>query len=362
MRIGLFSPHYAFNYGAVLQAFALKEYLRQQGFDAVIFNRRPEYQCAIPSWQGRLARKVEELSKHGSFGVFEKEYLQPQTDLVVTQEDVLTKFKSFKLDAVIVGSDQVWRDNYVFNSFGFNLFLDFINDDTLRIAYAPSLGKESWNASPEIEEKVKSLLKRFDAISVREESSIKILKEKFDVESILVVDPTLLLSADDYRSAFSIKSKSDNYIASYILDYDDNFKTNLKSLSDKTGLPMRCIGVKSPKGKIEQLLYRFKPMTPVTQWVENIANSKYVVTNSFHGMVFSIIFRKRFIVVMNEERGAARFKSLLKMFGLEDRIISSTETDYYSMLQNEIDYEQIEDSIRLWRMKSMQYLKTALTK
>ena len=149
MRIGLFSPHFAFNYGAVLQAFALKTFLIEHGYDAVIINRRPEYHCAIPSLFGRIARRIEELAKFNSFGKFEREYLQPQTELIVHQTD-WSKFEKFNLDAVIVGSDQIWRDDYCFTSFGYNLFLDFITDKSIKkISYAPSLGKESWNADPE---------------------------------------------------------------------------------------------------------------------------------------------------------------------------------------------------------------------
>lgn len=361
MRIGLLSPHYAYNYGAVLQAFALKTYLRKLGYDAVILNRRPAYHCAIPSMLGRLARRLEELAKRSSFGMFESQYLQPQTEPIITDVDWL-KFHSFNLDAVVVGSDQVWRDDYAFNSFGYNLFLDFVANGTKRISYAPSLGKESWDASADVTETVRKLLNKFDAISVREISSIKILKNKFGVESQLVVDPTMLLSGDEYRKVFNIPPKTNQYIAAYILDYNEAFRKRLYKLSQDAGMTVREISVRSPKSSIGVMINRFRSMAPVTKWVENIANADCVVTNSFHGMMFSIIFRKQFIVVMNKERGAARFRSLLQMFGLEERLVEESEDKYYHILSTPINYNLIEPQIEHWRKVSFAFLHNNLSR
>lgn len=362
MKIGLLSPHYAFNYGAVLQAFALKTFLRSIGHDAIIINRRPEYQCAIPSRLGRIARKLEEFSKRKSFGYFEKNYLQPQTEVIVHQSD-WSKIGQSDFDVVIVGSDQVWRDDYVFNSFGYNLFLDFVPDNICKISYAPSLGKENWTAAPAIEDKVRKLLCRFDHISVREESSIAILKNKFDVDATLVLDPTMLLEAAEYRSHLKIpQSEKVRYIAGYILDMDENYRNKLKEISQRLNLPIRNIGVISPKGKIKVLIERFKPMKNVIEWVKNIANADFVVTNSFHGMVFSIIFRKQFIVFMNKERGAARFKSLLDMFGLKNRLSDIHNPNYLKIISSPINYDDIEPKIESWRKISFEYLKNALSR
>lgn len=360
MKIGLLSPHYAFNYGAVLQAFALKEYLRSLGHDAIILNRRPAYQCAIPSLFGRIARKIEEFTKRNSFIKFEKEHLQPQTSLVIFQND-WENIDINTFDAVIVGSDQVWRDDYAFNAFGFNLFLDFVGNGIKKISYAPSLGKGSWNSSAENTEKVKTLLHLFDAISVRELNSIAVLKDKFDVSAQVVVDPTLLLTANDYIEKLKIKKSKQNHIATYILDYDDNFKRKIDMLSNDLGLNHKDIIVRSPKGNVRVMMNRFRVMDSVEDWITNIANSKYVITNSFHGMVFSIIFRKQFLVVMNTERGAERFNSLLQIFGLEDRLINSTEKNYSRHFNKQIDYNSIEPLIEKWRNHSKDYINRSLT-
>lgn len=362
MRIGLFSPHYAYNYGAVLQAFALKTFLRERGYDAVILNRRPEYHCAIPSISGRVARKIEEFAKSKSFGIFERRFLQPQTSPIIYQRD-WSKFESFNLDAVIVGSDQVWRDDYCFTSFGYNLFLDFIHDRNIKkISYAPSLGKESWNAEQKVEEKVKELIKDFTHISVREKTSIDILKNKFGVNSELVLDPTMLLTQNDYRKYFMIPTLKNDYISAYILDYTPDIQSFLSHLSKLENLKICGTLVKTPKTKFSKLWERFHPMTPVTKWVSNIANARYVITNSFHGMVFSIIFRKQFVVLMNSERGAARFKSLLEMFGLENRLLDAPSEKAGMILKTPIDYTAVNMQLDLWRNKSINYLINSLTK
>lgn len=102
-------------------------------------------------------------------------------------------------------------------------------------------------------------------------------------------------------------------------------------------------------------------MKSVLEWVSNIANAKYVITNSFHGMVFSIIFRKQFVVIMNEERGAARFKSLLSMFGLENRLLNNYN-DALFLFSETIDYSAIDPIIDLWRNKSINFLIKSLSK
>ncbi len=360
MKIGLLSPHYAYNYGAVLQAFALKHYLRGIGHDAVILNRRPAYQCAIPSLYGRIARKIEEFAKRNSFGVFEKKYLQPQTEPVIFPKD-WNKVPLKDFDSVIVGSDQVWRDDYAFNSFGYNVFLDFLEGfDVRRISYAPSLGKESWEAGPKTEERVKRLLKEFSAISVRESSSINILQQKFGVKAELVLDPTMLLNASEYRSVFTLSNLEKGHIAAYILDYDSEFDKTLKEISNYCKLPVKKIAFSKLPSGIGRYISRFSPTQSVTKWLDNISSSEFVITNSFHGMVFSIIFRKQFLVFMNSERGAARFKSLLAMFGLEDRLVSHNQ--WQTVIDNKIDYNLIESLLMDWQNKSINFINTALAK
>ncbi len=361
MRIGLLSPHYAYNYGAVLQAFALKTHLRSRGHDAVILNRRPAYHCAIPSLSGRMARRLEVLSKRRSFGAFERRFLQPQTAPVVHEAD-WEQLPAFGLDAVVVGSDQVWRDDYAFTSFGYNMFLDFADrcPQLRRIAYAPSLGKESWNSTPEREARVRQLLHKFSAISVREHTSVPILRDKFGVEATAVVDPTLLLDAADYTRILGIDTTPRRRVAAYILDYDADYAAILDHTAHATGMPVSTIGVKSPSGAASVLLNRFRCMTPVTEWVRRIASAQYVVTNSFHGMVFAIIFRKQFVVFMNNERGAARFKSLLGMFGLESRLVAKDSDCYTDVLLTPIDYARAEAEIRRWQAHSAAWLDAAL--
>lgn len=310
---------------------------------------------------GKNRSKIRRISKRNSFINFEKQYLQPQTEPIILQSD-WAKYKNWNFDAVIVGSDQIWRDDYAFNSFGYNLFLDFIHDQTLRIAYAPSLGKESWNAPAEVEQKVKVLLQKFDAISVREDTSIDILKSKFGVDSTLVIDPTMLLTADEYRQKLGITNISKKpYIAAYILDYDTAEKNVLAKISKALNQPVRRIAVKKSKNKIQTFYQRFMPMKKVTEWVRNIAYANYVITNSFHGMVFSVIFRKQFLVFMNSERGAARFKSFLKMFGLEGRLVDIDDEKYLERIHQDINYSgEVELKIEEWINWSKEYLHKSL--
>ena len=145
------------------------------------------------------------------------------------------------------------------------------------------------------------------------------------------------------------------------MDYNDELNMVLSNIGKDLDLKIHKILIRAPKSKISKLLDRFRTMKPVRKWVSDIANAKYVITNSFHGMVFSIIFRKQFVVVMNKERGAARFKSLLSMFGLENRLLNNYN-DSLSLFSETIDYSAIEPTIDLWRNKSIDFLVKSLSK
>lgn len=363
MRIGILTPHYAYNYGAVLQAFALLHYLRSRGHEAQIINRRPPSLAAVPSRMGRWARALQEHTQGRNFVKNEAEHLQPQTVKIVVYND-LKLLEKYDFDAVVVGSDQVWRDDYAFNSFGYNMFLDFVDHRKVRkIAYAPSFGKNTWQQSEEVRRKVEELLKEFHAISVREESGVRICADIFGVEATHVLDPTLLLSAKDYMDEYHIgkNSRREPYVVSYILDYDDEKKHTIDTIAAHYGKPHVGIDISNYAGRLSKFVHRFYPTYPeVRTWIENIAHADFVVTNSFHGMVFSIIFCKQFIVYGNRGRGMERFHSLLKIFGLERRLLDWHD-NFREATDTAIDYRKVEPVIKEWQQKSYTFINEALT-
>lgn len=361
MKIGILTPHYAFNYGAVLQAFALLTYLKSQGHDVVIINRRPPSQAAVPSLAGRVCRKMQEHTQGRNFIANEIKHLQPQTVPIILPQD-LSLIDKYHLEAIIVGSDQVWRDDYAFNSFGYNVFLDFAGCEIRKISYAPSFGKDTWVQPEPVRQRVAELLHDFHAISVREASGVDICRRMFDVEATHVIDPTFLLVGDDYLSHYGLSRQNGRkpFVAGYILDGDELKKKALATIAHKLGMDCREIIFDTYIGRLSRFVHRFYPIYPTVEtWLRNIANSDFVVTNSFHGMAFSIIFRKQFIVFGNKERGMERFHSMLRMFGLENRLLN-WEDDASSLISTPIDYHAVESLIVQWRKKSQFFLNNAL--
>lgn len=262
--------------------------------------------------------------------------------------------KNADYDAFIVGSDQVWREEYSSDIRSF--FLGFLSetDKRKRIAYAASFGKEREYISADNLPACRELLHRFDTVSVREDSGLDILKRDFSYEDgVKVLDPTLLLATEDYKD---IVATSDHNqmptLAAYILDPTEDIEKIAKEGAEERNL------------KIEEFSgqYEGKPMLSIPQWLAAFANAEFVVTDSFHGMVFSILFNKPFVVYANKERGLDRYTSLLNELGLEDKLVYSYE-DFKArnkQLFADIDYKSVNQTLEKRRKDSLKFLTDAL--
>ncbi|SHK89494.1 polysaccharide pyruvyl transferase family protein [Fibrobacter sp. UWB12] len=246
----------------------------------------------------------------------------------------------------VFGSDQVWRKEMSPDIMTF--FGSFLKDDVPRIAYAASFGVDYWQFSTDETKKIIPLLKKFRAISVREESAVRLLAEH-GVDSQLVLDPTMLLKADDYahlESEVSCDYAKANHIFVYCLDEHLNQKDVLCQLEQTLNVPLLLLNEKNLQ---------------VDMWLSALRTAEYVITDSFHGTVFSILFHKKFIVVANEYRGLTRLQSLLKMFGLENRLIMSFEDFDCEKLDAEIDYKSVDVILNQEREKSLTFLSESLS-
>ena len=258
-------------------------------------------------------------------------------------------------DAFIVGSDQVWRQAYTPDIETF--FLGFMDehDSRKRIAFSASFGTEICDIPEENIKRCKKLISRFDAISVREQSGLDILSKDFDIDNaVQTIDPTLLLNPQDYLEIINPKDRhSGKYIASYILDGAPDKEAILNDV---------CNRLKSPAEKLS-CKYTGKPMHTMSQWLATIADSEFVVTDSFHGCVFSIIFHKPFIAIANADRGLDRFRSLLKPLGLSDRLVTDLD-DFHSRIDTllkSIDYSKTTPLLEISRKQSLDFLRSALS-
>ena len=335
MRIGILTLPLHTNYGGILQAYALQTVLERMGHEIVVIDTPNVKPMPSPFTLGKrlvkrlLGYRVGVFSewKHNRVYPIISQHTQPFVDKYIHRKELNSpeELQEGDFDAIVVGSDQIWRPKYYGKIE--NAYLAFAKDWNIkRIAYAASFGTDDWEYTPEQTKMCGKLLKLFDAVSVREASGVGLCKEHFGVEAQHVLDPTMLLDKEDYirliKAAGTPKSKGT--LLNYILDETPEKLSLIENVAkEKNLIPFRVNSrVEDRTAPLEE---RIQP--PVEQWIRGFYDAEFVVTDSFHACVFSILFGKPFVVVGNKERGMARFKSLLKMFGLEDRLVSSIE-DY----------------------------------
>ncbi len=335
MKIGILTLPLHTNYGGILQAYALQTVLERIGHEVVVIDT-PNVKSA-PSLFTLAKRLVKRLLgyrvgvfsewKHNRVYPIISQHTQPFVDKYIHRRVVNSpnELRANEFDAIIVGSDQVWRPKYYGKIE--DAYLAFAKGWHIkRIAYAASFGTDDWEYTPEQTKTCGELLRMFDAVSVREASGVQLCKEHFGVEAQHVLDPTMLLAKEDYIRLVETADvpKSKGTLLNYILDDSPEKRALIEWVAKEKGLvPFRVNSrIEDHAAPLEE---RIQP--PVEQWLRGFYDAEFVVTDSFHACVFSILFGKPFVVVGNKERGMARFESLLKMFGLEDRLVSSVE-DY----------------------------------
>jgi polysaccharide pyruvyl transferase WcaK-like protein len=363
MKIGILTYHYSNNYGALLQTFALSRVLRELGHSAIIINRYPDLN-SDNSPVKKIKSKINQIIQNQftrSFSNFRKNHISLSIS-VTNLEDLEELARNF--DAVIVGSDQVWRLEYT-KGLGLNNFLDFVPANVKKIAYAASFGKDTFDGDTQTIQEVKLLLDRFNAISVREKSGVELCNGLFNVPADELIDPTMLLNVKDY-DAFTNKNKlklTGKFVTRYLLDPTSQ-KTNIvDSFAQKYGYNVLNIYRASnrnfsPRNFDFNLGKYFYPS--FSKWLTGIKYSDFVITDSFHGAVFSILFNKQFVCIANENRGLTRMTNLLNKFGLTDRLIKNTDDFGKLDLLNDIDYTAINAILSSEREKSFSFLEKSL--
>ena len=292
------------------------------------------------------------------------EYIQPCVDTNIHRK-VIRSFKELKAtdyDAIVVGSDQVWRAIY-FSPMWFhqpidNAFLAFAeNWNVKKLVYAASFGTDEWEYTDEETLRCKELIGKFNAISLREEGGVELCRKYFNVMVQHVLDPTMLLSVDDYMALFRKcnTSKSQGNLLVYVLDETSELSELVNDIVTEKHLVPFSVNNPYEADENKPLEDRIKPS--VETWLRGFFDAELIVTDSFHACVFSIIFKKQFIVVGNKSRGMSRFESLLKMFGLEDRLVTGCD-DFLKL--SAINYDLVYEKYRVLKDMSYSFLKDNL--
>lgn len=355
MKIGILTQHFLLNYGGIIQNFALQQVLLELGHEPLTFEHDTCY--SRTRWLLRTAKQILKTRSLKGLPVYptyqgrigNKNFIKFVLKNIrsVTVKDFTPDLtQKYGLDAYIVGSDQVWRPAFNLGPRLGNMFLDFAGDDVKKISYAASFGCKEWEYTEEQERMCGKLAKRFDAISVREASGVDLCKEHFGVDATLVLDPTLLLNKEDYGKVCHDVPKKEKHIFVYSLVVSEGVLAVAEKVAEAMGL---SIIVKQAGRKV-------KKEDTIEDWFAEFRDADYVVTDSFHGMVFSIIFNKPFSIVMNPSGGNDRYLSLLSQLGLMERIVSDELQPVFSA----IDWSDVNHRLTELRKASFEFLKTNL--
>ena len=373
MKIGILTHSLGTNYGGILQNFALQKKLIELGYSPVTFNyiTKTPLKIKILSMTKRFIKCLcgKTVPLRG-WPTESEEYIISQFTRIFINKHIyvtpkfelknLGKIDISNYGAIVVGSDQVWRGNnkYIEKFF----FSDFVNSKIPKVAYAASMGVDWWSLTEKETKICSQLTKLFSAISVREDNAVNLCKEHLGVNAKLVLDPTLLIDKTYYEKVVeeaSIPHREDRSMMVYVLDRDEYKQTIITTIAGKLKLAPHEVMAESSfrnagRKNIDKCI-----MPPVEKWIRGFMDADFVVTDSFHGTVFSIIFEKPFVTIINKRRGAGRFTSLLKMLNLEERIIDSTD-DALRIISRPIDYKEVQKILSKKRNESIEFLSDNL--
>lgn len=317
------------NFGAILTVYALYKIIEDFGYNPLIIYNNI-LGCKNSLYSNMLGNR---------FGL---KYLNIANEYFSKEE--LEKINE-KCDNFIVGSDQVWRAKGHGEMAQF-YFLNFAYNFKNKIAYSSSFGINYFEG--ELRDKIlfKYYLKQFDKVSVREDDGVKICKEDFDVSATHVLDPVFLINDYDYLISKSNKNINHKFIAVYSLY--TNIENELNFISNKLNLDI-------------EYLIKDNEEIGIEDWLWTIKNCELLITDSFHGSCFAIIFNKPFVCILNEGSGISRLESLSNMFDIKTRIISGLlEVMHNTDFLLKMDWTEINKKLAIEKEKSLNWLKNAL--
>lgn len=350
MKFGIMTFHRAVNYGAVLQTYALQQTLFELGMDNEVIDYRSDkieelYRIFTP-----LLSNIKNLSiytrakKKIEFNSFLKKHIKLSKEYRKREE--VEKIEAL-YDAFVTGSDQVWCEKCAKEDITY--FLDFVKNSKKKYSYAASIGKSA--VSDEMQEKYEDLLKDYAAVSIREKSSRTLMQQCRKEDIYVHIDPTLLLNQEKWNQIAKKRANAGEYILLYTVLGQYKLYDFAKQLSQKTGLPIIYLN-ETMRNRVKE--FDYKVGVSPEEFVGYFANAKYVVTNSFHGTAFSIIYHKQFFVEIEAVgRKNIRSEELMEKLGLSERNINCISLEQYD---KEIDWKAVDNILESEREKSKNYL------
>ena len=335
--------------GSILQSFALSRTISSFGYRNIILHE--EWNRTVGKHRPKGFR---EFLKFAYKSIWERKRKRAycnrmqfidanmKTEYFLHYNDLLHVNRERENDVYLVGSDQVWHPDLCNPLF----FLDFVKNAP-RISYAASMGKTE--IKPEKEEIFGNMIRNFDHISVREHNCVDVIRRFTNKEIFVHIDPTFLIDSDTWRKMEIPRNIKTPYILLYMLYWDKSYQIKIKELRKKTGLPVYSICSDVPRGYADKYLLD----VGVEEFLWLIDHAAYVITSSFHGVAFSIIFNKKFSAIVNPAL-PSRIENILNV--LSAPCIGIDELDR----EGAFDYSVVNKRISEERDRSIEYLKGAI--
>lgn len=346
--IALLGMWWGWNYGAILTTFALRQILVNMQYDVLLMDHAPM------TGDSRLN------NTQSVFRNFCKEEGMTATPIHTRQD---AEALNQRVDTFIVGSDQLW--NYAYTQpQGMQYYLDFVDGEKRKIAFATSLGNSSTMPPQDYLDRIGPYLESFHAISVREDDAVSELKTKWNMPATHLLDPVFLPEIEVWKKLATKSTPVPEGLLTYILDPDPTLGQTCADISQTLGMP--ATHVLDVNGDVEYKKHCFPSGAiyagvSVYSWLRAFQDSTCIITDSFHGTCFAIIFHKPFLCFNNSARGSTRFTSLLKQFGFEERLVGTSEEliSKQHLLQT-INCDDISQRITLLKKSALEWLQHSL--
>jgi polysaccharide pyruvyl transferase WcaK-like protein len=348
-KVGILTFHDEPNYGAFLQTYALYEAVKNLGYDVEIIDLRIKETYKF----NFIVKLLSPIIRYFIFETARKKYLKRTVQTYHSSEELINNPP--ECDVYILGSDQVWNKD-ITSELKYSYFLDFIKESKMHFSYASSFGMNDWNFDNEETAIVKRLLSKFSSISVRETTAIDLCKDNCDLDATLVVDPALLIS-DYSKITGSITQKSKSMVC-FKFTKGDSFYDFLREFQAKNIYNISILAKTLPVGNLKNI-----PVPTIKKWIKSIAQAEIVLTDSYHALIFSIIYKKQFVVLPANIKNFNRLSELLSDLDLSDRIFYSYgEVLKDDRWKSQIDYDKVNKLLAKKVDGSLSFLKKELSK
>lgn len=367
MKIDIITLHRVRNYGSSLQTLATQNFLKQSGCEAEIIDYYPERYTSVGLLKrlkyksrtlernpilllaARMIISVSYIKKKIVFDSFLKKYIHLTPHTYKSEKELEENIPV--ADAYCTGSDQVWNSHWN-EGVDRPFYLSFVSKDKYKFSYAASIGNVKLDK--EEVDAVVPMLQQYQHITVRENAGVDVIAD-MGLQAQQVLDPTLLFAEKEWTQYISDRYKKRNYVVTYNLHHDKRIDGFASALAKKNGLKVYNISYNLHdiirKGKL-------KWCPKIEEYLGLIRDAQYVVTDSFHATVFSVLFHTKFIVIYPEQ-ASSRIRSILSLLGLENR--GQEDSPEVEQAMAEIDFSKADAVLEIERAKSRDYLKKVLS-